>query len=315
MDKDYIFNSNFISGVQMEELLGMYTLSIKCGNLCNFDLNQISNQPHFHNCYELCLVTSGEGTLIYKDIIYKLSQGDIFIIDVNMVHEIQVSKLQNLQVIFLFLNFTSKDNSVPKTSDDTMIYSFLRSHKTIAYGQKHMLAYLMFIENYYTAKTTSGFGIYQSLKSLVLESLEFLSENISNPYSSKIVLHSSLELALDYIDRHLSEKIMISDIAKHCCSSERNLQHLFKKHLNRSIIDYINEQKITLASHYLMRQFSVYDTSLQIGINNISQFTRLFKKYKFITPKKFQQLNCLKNKDFGRRQQLNSDASHDFISL
>lgn len=305
MDKDFIFNSNFISGVHMEEVLGKYTLSFKCGNLCTFDLNQLSNQPHFHNCYELCLVTSGEGTLIYKDSLYKLATGDIFITDSNVIHEVHVNKYQNLQVLFLFLEILDKEDTTPKSSDDTMIVSFLHSHKTIAYGQKHMLAYLLFIENYYNVKKTFGYGINKAFKSFILESLETLSDHLQpNAYSSNHVLHSSLELALDFIDRHLCEKMMIGDIAKHCHSSVRNLQHLFRKHFDQTIVDYINERKITLASHYLMRQYSVYDTSIQIGINDTSQFTRLFKKYRSITPKRYQQLNCSKNKDFGRRQQI-----------
>lgn len=310
MDSNFIFNSIYINGMQIEENFGKYSISCKVGNLCNFDINQVSNQPHFHNCYELCIVASGEGNFIYKDKIYKITQGDIFIADPNVTHEVQVNKLQNLQVIFFFIEIANKENLTPKTSEDHIINSFSLNHKVVVSSQKHLLAYLMFIENYYLAKKTKGLGIHVALKSLILESLDSLSIKGDSLSMSKLFLHSALELALDYIDRHLNEKIKISDIATHSCCSVRNLQHLFKKHLNTTIIDYINERKIILASHYLMRQYSVNDTSIQVGINDPSQFTRLFKRYKSITPKKYQQLNISKTRSFGRRQQIDISANN-----
>lgn len=303
MEKDIIFDSSYIAGMQLEESFGKYGICCKMGYFCNFNLIQLSNQPHFHNCFELCVVTSGEGKFLYGNEIYNIQKGDIFIADPNIIHEIVVNKMQDLQLIYFFIEITEDKILSSKNFEDCTIYFFLRQHKVIAYSQKHILAYLSFIDEYITAKGRKGFGICQAVKNLILESLDVLSTKSGNLSKDQLYRSNTFELLLDYIDQNLNNKITISEIAKNLCVSTRNLQYLFKKHMNKTIIDYINEKKMTLASHHLMKQFSVSETANQLGLNSTSQFTRLFKKYIGITPKKYQQLYISKVKEFGRRQQ------------
>ncbi len=48
-----------------------------------------------------------------------------------------------------------------------------------------------------------------------------------------------IESALDYIDRELSNHIMVKEIAKECSASVRNLELIFRKHLNKTVKQYI----------------------------------------------------------------------------
>lgn len=303
VDKEYAFDSSHINGMYLEENFGKYSLSFKVGYFCNFDLNQISNQPHFHNCYELYIITWGEGTFLYDKKPYYVKRGDIFIADPNVTHEISVNSVQNLQGINFFLEIKDNVHLKPRTLQDFSIHSFLNEHKVTLGSQKHLLAYLVFIDAYFTAKRDKGFAIEQALKNLMLECLDSLSVKSGGLRKVQANIRSTFELALDYIDHNLNNKIVISEVAKELSISERNLEYLFKKHINKTIKDYVNEKKITLAANYLMKQFSVSDTAMQVGISSTSQFIRLFKKYLGITPKKYQQQHIFNVKEFGRRQQ------------
>jgi AraC family transcriptional regulator, transcriptional activator of pobA len=302
-DKEYVFDSSHINGMDLEENFGKYSISSKVGFFCNFDLNQISNQPHFHNCYELYIITCGEGTFQYDKEAYYVKQGDIFIADPNVTHEISVNSLQNLQGINFFIEIKVNVHLKPRTLQDFSINSFLSGHKVTVGSQKHLLAYLIFIDAYFTAKRSRGFAIEQALKNLILECLDSLSVKSGSLHKVQANTRSTFELALDYIDHNLNNKIVISEVAKELCISERTLEYLFRKHMNKTIKDYVNEKKMTLAAHHLMKQFSVSDTAMQVGLSSTSQFIRLFKKYIGITPKKYQQLHISKVKEFGRRQQ------------
>lgn len=287
--------------MQIDESFGKYGISCRVGAFCNFDLNQVSNQLHNHNCCELCIVTSGSGTFIYSGKEYKLQQGDVFIADPFIVHEIHTNKLQDLQLIYFFIDIIINELSMPKSPEDKIIQAFMNQHKVLVPSQMHLLAYFSFIEDYSSIKRSRGYGIYHSVKNLILESLECLS-NKSENFSRALIFSSNiLELSLDYIDNNLNRKITVGEIARHSSASERNLQYLFRKHLNKTIIEYISERKINLASHYLTMQFSVQDTANLIGINDCAQFTKLFKKHRSISPKKYQQLHAPKEKGFGRR--------------
>lgn len=287
--------------MQIEESFGKYSISCRVGAFCNFDINQISNQLHNHNCYELCIVTSGSGIFFYDEKKVKLQQGDVFIVDPYIVHEIQTNSHQTLQLIYFFIDIKINELSTPKSPEDQMMHSFLSRHKVLVSSQMHLLSYFIFIDSYNSIKKSRGFGIYHSIKNLILESLDSLSNKTENLSKSLIFSSSTLESALDYIDNNLNKKILVNEIANHCRSSERNLQYLFKKHLNKTIVEYVSERKINLASHYLMRQFSVQSTANLVGINDCAQFTKLFKKYKAISPKKYQLLHAPKENGFGRR--------------
>lgn len=63
---------------------------------------------------------------------------------------------------------------------------------------------------------------------------------------------------------------------------------MFSKYLNLTPKQYINSRKINLAKVYLKMNYKVSDVSSLVGINDISQFSRLFKKHCGISPKSFQ---------------------------
>lgn len=270
----YDFDSKSINGLHFEESFGKFNLSCKAGYYCNFNLTQISNQPHFHNCYELCIVTFGEGNFVYGSDTYKIKQGDVFIADPEITHEINVNPAQDLQLVYFQILIEACGLSSPQTAEEASIHNFLSGHHVLVKSQPHLFAYLLFINSYYSARKCRGYGIQQALKNLVLESLDTLSCKGGN-LSQVRTPSNSFELALDYIDQNLNNKMLISEIARELNVTERTLQYLFRKHLNKTIVNYINEKKMTLAAHYLIRQFSVSDTASQVGIANTSQFTRL----------------------------------------
>lgn len=311
LSKDYIFDSSHLNGMHLAESFGKYKISCKAGYYCDFNITQISNQPHFHNCYELYIVTAGEGSFLNGGQPYTVKQWDIFIADPGVIHEISVHKLQDLQLIYFHIDIEADELVSIKTASDLSVHNFLKGHKVIARAQKHLLAYLLFFDVYFKEKKSKGYGMQQAYKSLILESLDSLSLKADNLVLSLTSASNTFELALDYIDQNLNRRTTISQIAKELNVSERTLQLLFRKHMNSTVIDYINKKKMILASYYLMKQFSVTETSNQIGIQNTAQFSRLFKKYIGVTPKKYQQQHIAKIRDFGRRQHILQVSDHE----
>ncbi len=303
MNLSLVSESAHLAGMQLEESLGKYSITCKVGYFCHFNLIQLSNQPHFHNCYELCVVTMGEGKFLYGDKTFSIQKGDIFMADPGVVHEIRVNSTQDLQLIYFFIEIREDGSTVPKTAQDNAVHSFLIGHKAIAGSQQHLLAYLSFIKEYMTSNRSGQYGIKQALKNLILESLDALSERGGGLGKERAQASNVLELALDYIDQNLNNNLTVREIAGSACVTARNLEYLFKKHFNKTIVTYINEKKMKLAAHYLTKQFSVSETAAQIGLNSATQLTRLFKKHMGINPKSYQKNYIARVKEFGRRNQ------------
>lgn len=292
-------HSEYITGKRIDESFGEYRLSCKVGSYCVFGYDQISNQRHHHDCYELCVILSGTGIYFYGDEVYKIKEGDLLIAEPEVKHEIQASSKENLVLLYIFI--TIFNNSRPARIDtygDHCIESFLRGHN-VQIPQSRLLAYIGFIEEYNAPGKKIHYGTYEAIKNLILESLLSLSTN-ANPQKEEVV-KNILENALDYIDTNLYTKIRVSEVASNSCTTQRNLEYLFKKQLKTTVVGYINEKKSDLACHYLSMYFNITDTAEMVGINNVSQFSAMFKKYKKISPQEYQKSIPGDKKGIGRR--------------
>ena len=93
--------------------------------------------------------------------------------------------------------------------------------------------------------------------------------------------HPLLTSACEYIEINLHRKIKMLELKQHTKCSERSLQILFKKHLNQSPFEYIEEQRL-LKAHELIKQFKQSKKTTQIatevGFRHLGRFSVKFKK-------------------------------------
>ncbi|WP_235296373.1 AraC family transcriptional regulator [Portibacter marinus] len=80
----------------------------------------------------------------------------------------------------------------------------------------------------------------------------------------------------------------ISEIASSLNMSNSAFSHFFKKHAFRSFSSFLIDLRLSDACKMLLSSdFTMSQISVKAGFNNISNFNRLFKKYKECTPKAF----------------------------
>ena len=297
MNTDLLFYSSQIKGLEITESYGNYCLHIEPGSLCTFNIDYPSNRPHFHNCYEICLVTSGYGQFIHGNDLYKIRKGDVFIANPQIPHEISIlhdsdNSENKLELIYFILNIYSNLRTTPKLYEEKLLYDFLNKHCIIRSANEHLYEYVNFIVNYSKNGHNQTYGIYQSIKNLVIECITALTIE-QNKYFCDSHSKTVIDIALEYIRTNTRHKIFVKDIAAHCHISVRNLQYLFKKHLNKTVIEIVNLEKMNLASNYLKMNFNAFEAASYVGINNPESFSRLFKKYYGVSPKKYKQIHSL----------------------
>lgn len=292
MDINIAAQFNKLSGITAEEVLGNILIRIDTGTLCVFDVNTPSNGLHFHNCYEMCIVTGGTGEFLHNGVTYPLQEGDVFIADPGVLHEIRLSKGRSadyagsLHLVFCRVYIHADGNSVPGTYEEKMLREFMTAHSVISRSQKQLFSYLYFIEQYTSYNCREEFGLHQALKNLMLSSL-FSLVGSRGDYE-RHAPQSAVDLAIEYIGANLHRHIRIGEVAANACTSVRNLQYLFRKNLNRSVVDYINQRKAAVAAGYLKMNFRVAEVGSIIGVNDSAQFSRMFKKYLGMPPKEYQ---------------------------
>lgn len=97
----------------------------------------------------------------------------------------------------------------------------------------------------------------------------------------------SFNSLLAYIDEHYMEELHCSECAEMFNMSQSNILRLYKKYLNCSFTDYINDVRIHKAIEMLERGDSIKDVSGSVGYNNLNYFYRIFKKKMGVTPKEY----------------------------
>lgn len=112
----------------------------------------------------------------------------------------------------------------------------------------------------------------------------------SNTFSARTQEKESRRILMvqKYIEEHFLEQIRLEDLARMVGMTPSAFSRFFKLRTHRTITEYITETKLGYAARALV------DTSQNIseicyasGFNNISNFNRIFKANKGMTPKDF----------------------------
>ena len=116
--------------------------------------------------------------------------------------------------------------------------------------------------------------------------------NVMHQHSSD----ESLGRVMDYLCRHYSEVIRLSEVAEMVNMSESSFCRFFKQHTSKSFIDFLTDIRLGAASRALIdSSLSIAEIGYDCGFNNLSNFNRIFKKKKGVTPSEFRD-NYRKNK-------------------
>lgn len=99
-----------------------------------------------------------------------------------------------------------------------------------------------------------------------------------------------LRPVLDYVDSRLGEKIAVDDVRSLLGMSYHHFIKTFKRTMGIPFVDYVNFNRIKKAERLLLTtDLSIMEVSFEVGIWNMAQFYKLFKRHNQHSPKEFRQ--------------------------
>ena len=99
------------------------------------------------------------------------------------------------------------------------------------------------------------------------------------------VLSPVVQKALRYMEDHLSEDFLISDLARYCSISEAQLYHLFQQELHITPVYARNDLRVKKASIDLEdRSRSIDDIAAANGFHSTTYFRKVFRSFTDLTP-------------------------------
>ena len=254
---------------------------------------------HWHEEAELTLVTSGHCLYQIDLVDYEVKEGDILFVSPLLLHSVSLpqgteknSKMEMVSETYVFhLNFLGGNSTdvcstryfVPIMNHEISLPCLITSEHPAYVSIRKIFNQIASLYN----EEVPGYEL--ALKSLFLQVIFLLLQYSEKHTSSGEGTRSDkLKSVLDYIEVHYAQSIAVEQLAKICCFSEYHFMRFFKKHMNQTCIEYINNVRLEKAVELFEQgNTSILDVSLSVGFHNLSYFHRAFKKKYGMTPRSF----------------------------
>lgn len=140
--------------------------------------------------------------------------------------------------------------------------------------------------NYNFIAELSGLMVYEDICLWVVRMLDAFMDTV---YETRNIKNARfLGDALEYIRAHYVTNLTLEEVAQQIHISPFYLSHLFKEELDITFIEYLTRVRIEEARRLLTQtNSSVQDIALQVGYEDPSYFSKVFKKLTGITPNRY----------------------------
>lgn len=247
---------------------------------CNFSFG-----PGIKDHYKLHYVHNGHGIFKAGDTVYNLSEGDFFLICPNVI--VSYNPVPNESWNYSWIAFNgvnaetylnranlNSNNPVLKCTNEEEINACFQSIFDSTKFEKSM-----------DLKSLSSF---YKLLSIIVDTSELSDQDriSSNPQETYI------KQAIEFIDTNYSRKIRIEEIAAYVGINRKYLSKLFSDILNVSPQNYLINFRLQKACDLLAdSKLSINEISNSIGYNDPFLFSKIFKKFKGVSPKSFREIH------------------------
>lgn len=268
--------------MQDSRIVGAYRLDVETGGFVSFDL-QLTNSPHKHDYFEICLVTGGKGLYIHGGVEFPLAKGTVFLAEPGVVHEITSFETKDLRLFFITLTFKKVTDRVA-TQEALILESFEKRRVAAALGHDSLSHYLPLVSG------GDHIANFSAKTNLHLFALELMNTLAADPVLNQEEQPSDeVARAIAFIDSRLGQRVTVEEVADALGVSARTLRRKFNEAHKTTLVDEINHRRMRQAAHRLLMGFGVTEAANHLGIVDPAQFSRAFKRAFGQSPKEFQQ--------------------------
>ena len=235
-----------------------------------------SEKQNWHDNIELQLCTDGQGSVLIDGKEYPFFKRNVAIVDSNAIHYTYSNTSITYSCVIISTEFCKQMG----IDYDSLSFSPLVQDDKL----RNLISTLC--ETY---KKNEPLRIAR-LNSLLLETL--IQICTFHSVQKKVVLSqiknlNAVKSALYFIRENYSKKISLDDISLFALIDKYTLCKEFKKFTGQTVFDNLNSFRCNKASEFISSGKSVSETAFLCGFDNLSFFTKLFKRYMGVLPSKY----------------------------
>ena len=230
---------------------------------------KLSDTANWHHNIEIQLCCEGSGYVILNGVKTEIGVGDIVAVNCNTIHFTGTDDCIKYHCIIIDNDFCQ--NAGIDCSDIQFENVF-----------KNPAIMNSIIETVQTYKNTDDICYKARLQCLILKILieirTYHTKSISvSKYDSKYF--KGVKDAIIYIQRNYDKKITLEELSKETYIDKFSLSKKFKEFTGITIVNYINNYRCKMALLMIQKGEQINNAARICGFNNISFFTKTFKKY------------------------------------
>ena len=231
-----------------------------------------------HSYWELTYVDKGELLTTIDGVSYHLKQGDLIFYAPMQFHT--QSTFEKISSSHLTINFKMNFNHAD------LLCNKIFSLKRDSYFIVTKLIEELSNDNLYSNDLSLCY-----LKQLIIQMLRLDNSHFHSKPTTHMQQTYENELLNDillYIDDNIYEKISVSTLCDHFCISTSMLHSLFRKNMNNTAKNYINELKLSKSKELIRNStHTLSEISEMLGFSSIHYFSKKFKSYFNISPTEY----------------------------
>lgn len=257
--------------------------SIACERISGVNDNMDKN--HYHEYYEIYYLESGERYHIMQDSMYTMQPGELILFSPYILHRSYGDKNVPFKRLVLYFCAAEIDSGELKDALDQgngMYRPEIKNSQNV-----HNLIKSILCEQDDSSVFRNGY-MHTLLNTLLFSII--LQVHREEPARKE--QFDRMRQIIGYIHKHYQEDISLEQLAKTFYISPYYLCREFKRHMDCTMVQYLNVTRIMNAQRKLMEtDLNITQISRETGFSNLTHFNRVFKSVTGMTPSDYQKNN------------------------
>lgn len=283
MDKDYQLYENLD---QMDQSLPI----IFHRNYFSKRSGKVHFSCHWHEKIELLYITKGELLVKCNSLELSAIKGDLIVVNSNELHQGYCISEEAAYYCIIFDTSLLQSGHIdacqtkyinPLDQNRIIFKNKIQNDKMVA------KCIYSFVKEYEQKETGFEMAVKASLYQLLVLLLRKHVQVVltSREYDLRMKQLDRFNIVLKYIENNYNEKITIDQLCKMVNMSRFHFCKVFKSLVGKSLGDYLNSLRINKAESMLRGStMNITEVAMTCGFDDMNYFSRVFKKYKKVSP-------------------------------
>lgn len=227
-----------------------------------------NHTPNWHTNMELLYCIGGEGFIRCGAMVTDFRPGDIFVVNPDVPHNICSNSEVRYRCLIVDNSFCI-ENGIP--IGQLVFQSSIQDAALCKLFEA--------VAQAYEQKEPEDFRSVLNIRQAVLTLLTALCRDYATIGKKEDPSNEYVRKAISYIRQNMNTNIKLDEVSDYVGISKHHLSRLFKTYTGNSLIYTANLIRCTEARHLIEGGMRVCEAAVACGYDNLSYFTRIFRKY------------------------------------